>query len=1706
MANDFDDDDLLADFDEIDSATKEKPNSKGPGGMVYSSGVDLATGIWEGAVGSDILDTIMKAVKATIPSAIKSEFSVFEEGMNNLKETVLKNVDESMGLVKEAAKGIADVFPDDNKIGQLLKDFSKKEASGDAETPEQSEQDKINSAVLEAMGNANKAEQTATIIKETMEAKRHESTQSVLKEMNARLAVVNDFNANTTYKFYSKSLEIQYKLMYKVTEMTELTKVGWEANRRQLEGILGNTAMPDLIKTMELQAKNDPRLKPKARENFIGRYFKDFNPFQALMKNLTQNISNRFQAVNDGLRAALDLTGAGKDIMDVVQQSEESGVSKFALAGNEIGEWLRDKTLGKFGERLAKTKLGRKAIFNFKDFAADAKGYLADKAAMGPDNTKFGKLKSKVFRFLSPLTGSPEKERVDFSQEDLNAPKAFDGRVHTAIVKIIPGYLGKMLAVMETGFRVKRDDYEDKILHYDTKTGRFMSSGDFSSNLKAELKKAVNNDGYRDALERFFSLYNGANIAFNTTEKGKIAQAITAFMLDAGTGSVNPGTLLAERFLDHVTDPKLRQKLQEGGSILLENARNGQYDILDTITSTLSGVRKNLPNMHGRLKELHAQGQMDFARDLGFVKQDGSGRWALDEDGEQQTILDTVKDLQFRNDEGARSDGKLGKFLEMQESVRNSMAAFKDKLAGNKYGKAVLGFGEKLAGTRTAKTLKFLASPITGMASKAMTAANNKIIDNQNRLIDFLNQDEEAVIDHFINKKTELEDIMKPENLKAMPKKALAKAKSEFRKANDQIKKTSKDFAKKAADVSLGDVKEIYAKGKRELDKVTRDFMEDAKEFGATPERIARYNAKIKEIKDKTEAKVKNSKSGKFIGGKIGQAANSKVGRKARWFGGLFASKASGVLDKAKTKASDFMENHEDTTLGDVYQGSKRFLKNQAKAELDAMRSGSWRNRAKKWLPFFKKDDDGNKRSGFLSKKFAKTLIYGGIAMAGVHLLQKLGITMEDVAEGVKKGFHFLKGFGQTMVSIFDVMKPIFIGIGKTIGWLGSKFNFLGSKETPKLDQNGQPMLDDSGNLIMEKKADYTTYEYMGMGAGAVLTGYTGYKAISKTARAIKAMTGFFRGARGVKGAVDAASTAADVAKAAKSSSLLAKAGKNLTSGFVGALKMVGRGALGALKLGGKLAMGALKMIPGVGSVIKAIETVIKVGKLKFGPKFLIKFLGRILLKVGTRVAGIAAGMTGVGIVATIASVIMTGKDIYDIYSYMRAGKDLASALACWAFGEDVFAEDYTQPLPEDPAAEAAYKQTESDLKQNDQAQAEATKTGSAQDSIEAASKPNENVNRRAMSILNPSSSSNFGSGSSSGYTVSYSTTVSRPGNSYVPPRGFVYNGIGSVSAWFESRANPGIISSGKGDAGGKSYGTYQLASKTGTLQEFLKKSRYKAEFKGLTPNTPEFEAKWAEIANRDPVGFQKDQDAFIRSSHYEPCVRRLRQIGLDVNARSEALQAAVFSAAVHYGPKGAYNKIKGALEHFGLDPLTANDKDIIQAIYNYKILTVNTSFRSSSEDVRAGIVKRAYAELDLVNNLLRNQGGGAAPSINNSTTSRPPDAPSTITTVDTAPAPSNPLAVRTSTGGGNSMSASGQALRDAVNTSTTALATGAEKLLAAQLKLQSEMLVKLGEISTNTKVFAQLGAPGLTQQQTPQITEVPQPAINLNRRDTFNI
>lgn len=204
---------------------------------------------------------------------------------------------------------------------------------------------------------------------------------------------------------------------------------------------------------------------------------------------------------------------------------------------------------------------------------------------------------------------------------------------------------------------------------------------------------------------------------------------------------------------------------------------------------------------------------------------------------------------------------------------------------------------------------------------------------------------------------------------------------------------------------------------------------------------------------------------------------------------------------------------------------------------------------------------------------------------------------------------------------------------------------------------------------------------------------------------------------------------------------------------------------------------------------------------------------------------------------------------------------------------------------------------------------------------------------------------------------------------------------LGKLSEKYESsNRGPATVSTGRGDPGGISYGTYQLASKVGTTDRFVTRY-YPDEFKGLKAGTPEFTKRWKELAEKDAEGLRKNEHAFIKETHYDPQAKLLKdELGLDVMKRSATLRDVVWSVAVQHGPRTDLitDSVKTLLKDAKIADVS--DEAIIRAVYaergrkddNGKLVR----FRRVGDEIIPALAKRFENELaDALEMLKKEQG-----------------------------------------------------------------------------------------------------------------------------------
>ena len=198
---------------------------------------------------------------------------------------------------------------------------------------------------------------------------------------------------------------------------------------------------------------------------------------------------------------------------------------------------------------------------------------------------------------------------------------------------------------------------------------------------------------------------------------------------------------------------------------------------------------------------------------------------------------------------------------------------------------------------------------------------------------------------------------------------------------------------------------------------------------------------------------------------------------------------------------------------------------------------------------------------------------------------------------------------------------------------------------------------------------------------------------------------------------------------------------------------------------------------------------------------------------------------------------------------------------------------------------------------------------------------------------------------------------------------------LGDLSKKYESSGDAGTISSGYGDAGGKSYGMYQFSMTMGVVDKYVKWLQengywFGDELAKHTVGGNYFDAAWNWLANSavNCIDFERSQYDFTKAMYYDRACALLADSGYHVDKHSKAMKDVVWSRAVQYGPYQIVEMFDDACTivlggKFNLSYVDAKyfDKEMIKAIYLEVCST--PEWTNGSPALRDGLYRRFASE-----------------------------------------------------------------------------------------------------------------------------------------------
>ena len=189
----------------------------------------------------------------------------------------------------------------------------------------------------------------------------------------------------------------------------------------------------------------------------------------------------------------------------------------------------------------------------------------------------------------------------------------------------------------------------------------------------------------------------------------------------------------------------------------------------------------------------------------------------------------------------------------------------------------------------------------------------------------------------------------------------------------------------------------------------------------------------------------------------------------------------------------------------------------------------------------------------------------------------------------------------------------------------------------------------------------------------------------------------------------------------------------------------------------------------------------------------------------------------------------------------------------------------------------------------------------------------------------------------------------------------------GTVSISYEvPYADGGYISSGKGDAGGKSYGVSQFTSKGHASANSFIEWLYTEdiEFGSFFLNadkagTESFDKAWKDAFEFNSDKFTKYQKQYTMDFYVNPFIYECKaELGVDFNS-TLALQESAYSLAVQFGKNGALTIVRNS----GINA-SSTEEEVIKLLYSEKRNSIGTyKFLACSKEVQKSVYNRFINE-----------------------------------------------------------------------------------------------------------------------------------------------
>ena len=848
--NEFDDgfdndlDDMIDNMDTEPSLAK-KPTTKRE--VVVNTLEDASKGFID-EYKDDPINAVGDILKKSIPSEISEEVG----GILNVKDSLK---DEYKDVVKDVKKNARSTFNivkkvlpknkiTDKIVGKLDNILGNEEETSKGPSKEELEQQAIQANIANAIGAQDKLDSTESLFKQTLEYNRFKTTEELNNISASRLTEISNFNRNITYKYFAKSLELQYKSIYISKEQLDVIKTMGDTFKNQFESIVKNTSLPDIIKVRSSEAIKH-QLKAKATNDLTDTLFKE----KGVFGNVTDKIKTIGGNVKTKINEALNTTSDLAEQKAMMDEMDMPGMSKGTMAGSFLADYVNTLVGKELSRKIANNDTAKKGMYTLKNVLADPSAYInkaASKVGYG------GLLRSKAalgLNTVSDILNTNEKmTNISVGKDDLDNAKLFDGRAYSSITKVIPGLLSKIYSELKST-RLRDNKPDDHELTYDFEKSTFNRKKDTVKELKHKVSTRIENTAAvgLDTLISYMQEYGGLKIT-NKKELDSIRKALTAYVI-SGKPLV-PELMVDYGFLDY-----FKGKSKKKMSTVMDNLRIGLKDNIYANEYFIKGLKQyknSLPKIEKDVESIAEAGNIKLLKDAGIMTYDEVyGTYNTSEETLSKLYLDSVGGLDTNGFKFDKSKVKK------QKEKKTTSTGIKSKLnnvkkdISNKAEVVKKQANDTLGQVKNSDTVKQATDTIDKVNKNGTVKQAKKILTDTNikDVIDEVKEEANKKASKTTNQvKKQATDTIDKVN----KNETVVEAKKQASNTLDKVKKsdTVKQAKKILSDTNVKDiVDEVKEEVKKDLEGTTLDTIK---------EKVATNIDKAKELAKNSTETVKS--------------------------------------------------------------------------------------------------------------------------------------------------------------------------------------------------------------------------------------------------------------------------------------------------------------------------------------------------------------------------------------------------------------------------------------------------------------------------------------------------------------------------------------------------------------------------------------------------------------------------------------------------------------------------------------------------------------------------------------------------------------------------------------------------------------------------------------------------------------------------------